>query len=50
MSNTSKQQKEIIGEFDETYLDKLDPNDPDFVETYIKAILDPIDSKDENEG
>lgn len=43
MSKTSKQQKESIGGFDESYLDKLDPNDPDFVEKYIKAVLAPIE-------
>lgn len=48
MSKTSKHQKENIGGFDETYLDKLDPTDPEFLEKYIKAASAPIDPKEEN--
>lgn len=48
MSKTSKQPKEQIGGFDESYLDKLNPDDPDFVEKYIKAVSAPIKTNEEN--
>ncbi|MEK3722301.1 hypothetical protein [Paenibacillus sp. FSL H8-0034] len=47
MSKTTQQQEGQIGGFDETYLDELDPEAPDFVERFIEAVKRPI--KIENE-
>jgi len=47
MSKTSQPQDRQIGGIDDSYLDKLDPNDPDFWDKYIKAVMAPIEP-DEN--
>ena len=43
MAKTSKHQEQEIGGFDETYMDDLNPDDPDFVEKFIEAVKRPIE-------
>lgn len=48
MAKISKHQEQDIGGFDETYMDNLNPEDPDFVEKIIEAVKRPIEiAKDE---
>jgi hypothetical protein len=42
MEKNSEVQKQIGG-FDESYLDDLDPNAPDFFEKYIEKVLEPVE-------
>ncbi|GAA4827963.1 hypothetical protein GCM10023310_00810 [Paenibacillus vulneris] len=39
--NSGKQNQ--IGGFDESYLDDLDPNDPDFLKKYFEKVLGPVE-------
>lgn len=42
MSKTSEPQERQIGGFDETYMDHLDPDAPDFLEKFIEAVQRPM--------
>jgi uncharacterized protein YeaO (DUF488 family) len=48
MAKTSKHQEQEIGGFDETYMDELNPGDPDFVEKFIEAVKRPIENVKED--
>jgi hypothetical protein len=43
-------QERRIGGFDETYLDGLDPNAPDFAEKLVEAVNRPVAEKKEDES
>ncbi|MGO4543237.1 hypothetical protein AB4Z29_00355 [Paenibacillus sp. 2TAB23] len=46
MTKISKQQERQVGGIDDGYLDKHNPNDPDFLEKYIEAITRPHELAD----
>ncbi|CAH1205301.1 hypothetical protein PAECIP111891_02722 [Paenibacillus allorhizoplanae] len=43
MAKSSKHQEQEIGGFDETYMNNLNPEDPDFVEKFIESVKRPIE-------
>jgi hypothetical protein len=51
MSKTSQSREREIGGFDDGYLDKLNPKDPDFLEKYYEAVTRPMaTAKDEQKS
>ena len=50
MSKTSHTQGREIGGFDDGYLERLNPKEPDFLDKYIEAVTRPKAIKEQNKG